>query len=257
MSPPDTKAADAASRFAWVETVALDPRSSALSIRLAVALSAMMGSAGYAFPSYEALAAITGSSRKAVMETVAKLVQNGHLTVDRDPRPGRSRVNHYRRTAVADLQPVWSAWRAWKQSRTGDPLSSNECVPGPQEESPFTEKGSPPEDGNSHPQVTRTLKGNPVKEPSSATNVAADAFAPAFQQDDWKGSEGDRIPAGFPNERAMQDARAWAEIADVMLDLRHVRKTFLNHHFAVRCRQRDWEQSWERWVDQAIDEARA
>ncbi|MBA4786568.1 MAG: hypothetical protein H2039_00865 [Brevundimonas sp.] len=257
MSPPDTKAADAASRFAWIETVALDPRSSALSIRVAVALSAMMGSAGYAFPSYDALASITGASRKAVMETVVKLAQNGHLTIDRDPRPGRSRVNRYRRVAVADSQPVWTAWRAWKQSRTGDPLSADEGFPDPQEESPFTEKGSPPEDRKSHPQVTRTLKGNPVKEPGSEPNGSADADAPAFHQDDWKGSEGERIPAGFPDQEAMQDASMWAHIAGVDLDLKQVRKTFLNHHFAVRCRQRDWGQSWERWVDQAITEATA
>lgn len=163
MSPPPTKAAEVAARIAWVETVALDRRSSALSIRLATILSSMMGTAGYAFPSYEALAAISGASRKAVIETIAKLVDCGHLTVERDPRPGRSRVNRYRAVTPVEQQPVWAAWRAWKQSRAGDPSAD-------EEESPFPEKGSPPEDGNSHPQVTRTLEVNPETEPGSDPN---------------------------------------------------------------------------------------
>ena len=172
MSPPETKSADVAARFAWVETVTLDPRSSALAIRVAVTLSAMMGSAGYAFPSYEALAAITGGSRKAVMEAVAKLVAHGHLKVDKSHRPGRSRVNHYRRTGIADQQPVWTAWRAWKQSRAGDSSAS-------EEESPFSAEESLSTDTKSHPQVTRTLEVIPGRESGSDPNGSAGADAPA------------------------------------------------------------------------------
>lgn len=249
MSPPDTKAANVAARFAWIETVALDPRSSALSIRLAVTLSAMMGTAGYAFPSYEALAAITGASRKAVMETVTKLVANGHLIVDRDPRPGRSRVNHYRRAGALDQQPVWTAWRTWKQSRTGDSLAD-------EEESPFSEKGSPPTDRKSHPQVTRTLEENPGRESGSDPNGSAAPFVAASLSNGWKGKAGDPIPHAFPDDEAMENASRWADLEGVCLDLTSVRRAFLNHHYSVRCLLTDWPRSWEMWIETAIDRAK-
>ncbi len=250
MSPPPTKAAEVAARIAWVETVALDRRSSALSIRLATILSSMMGTAGYAFPSYEALAAISGASRKAVIETITKLVDCGHLTVERDPRPGRSRVNRYRAVTPTEQQPVWAAWRTWKQSRVGDPSAD-------EEESPFSEKGSPPEDGNSHLRVTRILELNPETEPGSDPNGSAAARATASLSREWKGSKGDPIPDGFPDDQAMRDAASWTEDAGVTLDLPAARRAFLDHHWAVRCKLPDWDRSWEMWIDKAIDSARA
>lgn len=118
MTEAKSKATQAGERFAWVETVALDPRCTALAIRVVVIISSMLNDKGYAWPSYESLALMTGATKKGVMGAVHLLWSLGHLDIEKDPKPGRSRVNIYRPAGVTDTQPVWSAYH--KGSPVGD-----------------------------------------------------------------------------------------------------------------------------------------
>lgn len=162
-----SKSERAAERFAWIERVALDPTSTALSIRVAVVLSAMTNESGYAFPSYDCLAALTGASRKSVIAAIERLADYGLIKVEKDPRPGRSKVNRYFPWFGDDRQPVWSAYERWKESRQGDPL----CALGATSKgSPSRRKESPSRAIKSHPEVTRPLEGTPHTEPSSDPN---------------------------------------------------------------------------------------
>lgn len=256
MSPPDTKAAEAAEKFARIETVILDPRCSPLMVAVLVTLSNYANRKRVAWPSYETMAFVTGAAVQNVRIAVEKLEGLGYIFVQRDDQPGRSRVNRYTLQPPRCTAPIRALRKALDQHRDTEKQARQHSPCGGEKQARQRAKAA----------RERILSGmlaypdpsdDPSDDPGSATNVAADAIAPAFHQDGWKGSEGERIPAGFPDQEAMQDASMWVSIAGVELDLKQVRKSFLNHHYAVRCKQRDWEKSWERWVDQAITEAAA
>lgn len=228
-------------------------------MRVAWALFEMTNEAGYAFPGRDTIAKMFRTDKRNVKDALKQLVELGYIRIEANPRRGPGRSDKFWLILVHEGSPIWARYREVQSLRGSlDPLSGDkdQVLSEPSRGVKSTLRGvSSVEEGG--PETLRLLERSPEVDSSSEPNGSADAVAPAFHQDDWKGSEGDRIPAGFPDHGAMQDASMWAEVAGVELDLKQVRKTFLNHHFAVRCKQRDWEQSWERWVDQAITEAAA
>jgi DNA-binding MarR family transcriptional regulator len=256
MSPPDTKAAEAAEKFARIETAILDPRCSPLMVAVLVTLSNYANRKRVAWPSYETMAFITGAAVQNVRIAVEKLEALGYIVVERDNQPGRSKVNRYTLQAPRCAAPIRALREALDQHRTTEKQARQHSPCGGEKQARQRAKAA----------RKRILSGmlaypdpsdDPSDDPGSATNVAADAVAPALPLRGWKGSEGEPIPAGFPDEQAMRKAESWAQLAGVRLDLKAVRQAFLNHHYRVRCCLTDWDQSWERWVEQAIDQKAA
>lgn len=249
----ETKAERAAARFAWLEAIALDQRSTPLMMRLAAILSALANDKGEAWPSYETMARLSGAAVVNVRKAVDRMRECGFLEIEKDPRPGRSRVNFYHLAPAGNPQPVWTLYRRLQEekevcahTRSGDEKGVRGHSKGVRQRS---ERGTP-----AYPEpLNRPLE----LEPSSDPNGSAAAFASASHSREWKGSKGEPIPSDFPDAQAMADARIDVEIAGVDIDLAATREAFRRHHYSVRRLLTDWPRSWAMWVEDAIARAEA
>lgn len=259
MSPPRSKTDAVAARFAWQATVALDKRAAGLPLRIAVVLSEMVCEAGYAFPGRDTLARMLGTDKRNVKDALKKLVDLGYLRIEANQRRGPKCSDKFWPVGAKDGSPVWSRYREVQSQRGSvDPLNRDDG----QEPAEPVRGVNPPKRGvlnvdKGGAQTPRLLERSLELDSSSDPNGSAVADAPASPAMRWKGSEGEPIPQGFPDEQAMQQAASWAEIAGVRIDLKAVRRAFLNHHYSVRCRLTDWERSWHMWVETAIDQEAA
>lgn len=242
-------------RFAWLETVALDKRTAGIPMRLAVILSAMFSEKGYAWPARPTLAAMCGSDLRNTKDALKKLVDLGYLLIEPNPKQGPNCTDRFWPIGFPDASPVWTKYRevTAQGGRTDPPYP--EVDPASTRGVSGTVRGvSGPKKGGL--ETPRPLEDTPItRTPSSETNVSAAAFASARPSREWKGSEGEPIPAGFPDSEAMRDAADWVSFAGAQLDLGAEREAFRRYHFSVRCLLTDWHRSWEMWIDRAVQQA--
>lgn len=256
------RTSEAARKFALLETVALDERCSPLMVRIMHITSAMADADGEAWPSYDALTFITGAARQNVILAVERLWQLGYfVSIEKDAQTGRSRENHYRLATVAVTDPVWTLYRAYRahvdaeeQSRKHDRSWRSKASA---EQSRQRLKQS-----SQHARTVMLACPDPFERslginPSSDTTVSVAAAATTLDSKGWKGTEGEVLPHGFPDKDAMADAASWAEAAGVQMNLTAEKSAFRSHHYSVRCMLTDWNRSWERWIDDAIDRERS
>ncbi|MNS00322.1 hypothetical protein D3C72_315710 [compost metagenome] len=257
MSPPDSKAAEAAEKFARIETVVLDPRCSPLMVAVLVALSNYANSRRVAWPSYETLAFITGGAVQNVRIAVEKLEALAYITVARDNQPGRSKVNRYTLQPPRCAAPIRALREALDEHRTKEKEARQRSPSGGEKEARQRAKGARvrvitgmlacPDPSE------RSLPDDPSSDPNGS---GARQLAPGSSRI-WTGSEGDPLPPDFPDAEAMSSMRLDMEIEGVALDLEAERRAFRSHHCAVRCLQRDWNRSWEIWIEKAITREQA
>lgn len=240
-------------RFAWIETVALDKRTAGIPMRVAVILSALIGEKGYAWPGRDTLAAIAGSDKSNIKDALKKLVDLGYLRIEANVKQGRGCVDHYWPTGHPDASPVWSRYRIVTGQRGSTHPPSDEPEQEPEWGVPRPARGvSGPDKGGV--ETPRLLEGTPdSRTPYSEPNGSADAVAPASRSRVWKGSEGSPLPSDFPDDEAMATAHSWMSFDGVNLNLGAEREAFRRYHYSVHCLQRDWMQSWEIWIEHAID----
>lgn len=243
-----------ATRFLWLETIALDKQTAGIPMRVAMILSTLINEQGYAWPGRETIAAIAGSDLKNVKDALKKLVALGYLRIEKNQRHGPTCVDRYWPAGYPDTSPVWARYREAAKKKGGSTRPPTDDL------GEEAERGaSAPARGVSGPdkggaETPRLLEATPSTEtPCSDPNGSAAACATASHTRKWKGSVGDPMPDGFPNSEAMQDASAWANSAGVHLNLGAEREAFRRHHFAVRCLMTDWPRSWEMWIEQAIE----
>ncbi len=248
MSAPATrpsKAAEAAAKFALLETVALDDRCSPLMVRIIHVMSALANSDRTAWPSYDTLEFITGAAKQNVRGAVERLWNLGYIaTIEKDGRPGRSKVNRYKLKEVADTQPVWTLYEAWRDHKEA-------C-----QHAPFLTQKEACQRAKEASRRARTgmlacpepLKRSPDVEDGSETTVSAAARAPAQGHDEG----GCPLPTGFPHDQDMENADCWADFAGIAVDLRAERRAFRSHHYRTRSLLTDWPKAWEEWIDAAI-----
>lgn len=243
------KKAEAAAKFALLETVALDDRCSPLMVRLVHVLASMTGSDGEAWPSYATLEFVTGAAKQNLQIAVERLFQIGYLVgIVKDTRAGNSKANRYRLATTLEPNPVWTLYRAseaYKHARQHAqpmmPPHARQHLKDARQRS-FAAMLACPD----------PLNGPLGIEPGSDTTVSAAAGATAS----WKGSEGEPLPTGFPGEEAMRNARDQIEgITGLSMDLEAERKAFRSYHYSTRCLLTDWDKSWEMWIHDAIDRA--
>lgn len=244
--PVRDKAAEAAAKFALLETAALDDRCSPLMVRIVHVMSALANNDREAWPSYDTLAFITGAARQNVLKAVERLWEIGYIiAIEKDGRPGRSKVNRYRLKAVTDTQPVWTLYAAWRDHKETCTRASFAN----QKESRQRAKEASQRARTDMLACPEPLNRLPDVEPSSETTVSAAAGASAT----WKGSIGEPLPSGFPDEEAMGEAAIWLGARGIDLNLQDQRRAFRNYHFSVRCLLEDWPRSWEMWIEDAMD----
>lgn len=259
MSPPDSKAAAVAARFAWMETVSLDKRANGTPMRLVVIMSALIGTEGYAWAGRETLAKLAGIDKSNVKDALLKLVDLGYLRIERNAKTGRGQTDRFWPVGVSGASPVWARYRSLKDNGgRADPPSETVTAatahPERGVDSPERGVDRPAKGG---PSAPRLLEHTPTKETGSDPNGSgARKLAPGSSRI-WKGSEGDPLPPDFPDAEAMSSARWDMESGGVGLDLEAERRAFRSHHCAVRCLQRDWNRSWEIWIDKAITREQA
>lgn len=252
MSPPDTKAAEAAEKFARIETVVLDPRCSPLMVAVLVALSNYANSRRVAWPSYETLAFVTGGALQNVRIAVEKLEALGYITVARDDQPGRSKVNRYTLQPPRCAAPIRALRDALDSHRTAEK--------GARQRSPFGgEKEARQRAKEARQRVISGMLACPdpserslPDDPSSDPNGSDARKLASSSARIWKGTDGEPLPHDFPDHEAIDHARWILRSEGIELDLDTERRAFRSHHYAVRCLQRDWPRSWEIWIEDAI-----
>lgn len=257
MSPPDSRSAEAAEKFARIETVILDPRCSPLMAAVIVVLSNYANRKRMAWPSYETLAFITGAAVQNVRIAIEKLEAIGYITVARDDQPGRSKTNRYTLQPPRCAAPIRALRDALDEHRTTEKEARQHSPSGGEKEARQRAKEARqrvitgmlacPDPSE------RSLPKNPSSDPNGS---GARQLAPSSSRI-WKGSEGDPLPSDFPDAEAMSIARWNMQEEGGVLDLEAERRAFRSHHCAVRCLQRDWNRSWEIWIEKAITREQA
>lgn len=258
------KSQESVEKRARLQTALNDPQCTRLMVHLVEVLNEYADADRIAWPSYETLSFMTGAAEQNVKLAIKGLERLNYINVDRDETPGRSRVNHYRLLTPPCLAPIHALRTALKAHR--DLVKAEKEArrhDGKSRRSP-TEKEARGRLKGARTEVLRVmlacpdpLETSPPVHPSSDTTVSAAAFASASHSREWKGSEGEPLPSGFPDDPAMADAASWTEHAGVRLDLTAERRDFRSHHYAVHCLQRDWGRSWEMWIEDAINRAEA
>lgn len=257
MSPPDSKATEAAEKFARIETVILDPRCSPLMVAVLVVLSNYANRKRVAWPSYETLAFITGAAVQNVRIAVEKLEALQYITVDRDEQPGRSKVNRYTLQPPRCAAPIRALRDALDEHRTTEKEARQHSPSGGEKEARQRAKGARERVITGMLACPDPSERSLPKDPGSEPNGSgARELAPSLSRV-WKGTEGEPMPSDFPDEGAMQNADMMLSIEGIDLNLDAERQAFRSHHFAVHCLQRDWPRSWEIWIENAITRKQA
>lgn len=256
-APERDRTDEAAEKFARIELAVLDSRCTPLMVSVLVALSNYANHKRTAWPSYESLAFITGGALQNVRIAIERLEAIGYIIVERDDQPGRSRVNRYHLQRPRCMAPIRTLRTALEDHRTAEKEARQRARSSSEKEARGRAKQARGRALTGMLACPDPLEPSPPYDPSSDTTVSADAAASASPSREWKGSEGEPLPPDFPNDLAMADAASWAESAGVYVDLTAERSAFRNHHYSVRCRQRDWDKSWERWIEGAIQREEA